>query len=132
MNHHIVRGWKWISNSRTDCIDFWCSIVIFISGFFLLFQDPDRFPKYTYFEGATVTKNVSAALFSSIGLVNLIRLFNPHRLPILVRVGMQSLNLMVFLLLTFCELANLHSFPLTIVFYSVFSLMAVQNILKAR
>lgn len=127
-----IRNWSWITNSRLDCIDFWCSLTIFVSGLFLMFQDPERFARYTYFDDPVTTRYVSSILFSAIGLLNLIKLFVPIKPPIMVNSMLKAFNFMLFMLLALCETAHLQAFPLTIVFYSIFSVMALQNLLKTR
>lgn len=128
----FIRDWKWVSNSRLDCVDFWCSVTLFISGIFLMFQSPDRFAHLTYFNDPTTTRNVASALFTSVGLVNLIKLFVPLKPPVMFNSALKALNFMLFVVLTLCEVAHLQSFPLTLVFYTVFSGMSFQNLLKTR
>lgn len=128
----IIRDWRWISNSRCDLLDFWCSFTIFISGIFLIFQDPERFSGYTYFDEPNTTRNIVASLFTIVGSMNLIKLFVPVKPPVMVNSAMKTLNFMLFVLLSLCEMVRLNSFPLALVFYSTFSIMALQNMLKTR
>lgn len=128
----FVRGWSWVSNSRIDCIEFWCSVTLLLSGIFLMFQDPARFSTYPYFDDPKTTRDVAAAAFSIVGAVNLVKLFVPLKPPVMVNVWLKSLNLMLFILLALCELAHLQAFPLSLVFYTIFSGMALQNLLKTR
>lgn len=130
--NRFIRDWKWISNSRLDCVDFWTSLTLFVSGIFLGFQSPDRFLYYHYFDDPTITRNAASAIFTAVGIVNLFKLFVPLKPPVMFSSVLKALNFMLFVVLSLCEMAHIQSFPLTLVFYTVFSGMSFQNLLKTR
>lgn len=128
MNIFHIRNFKYIYHSRIDFVDFWLCMYIVSTGLVCLFSKPlENIPVYTNLTNRGIS-SIHLGLFAVlVGSLNLLRLFLPFKMPIVITIFEKCLMLFFFILLLFAILGN-NVLPLTTGYLSIAILLSLDNI----
>jgi hypothetical protein len=128
-DHLPIRRFCYIKNSKLDFVDFWLCLYIITTGIVCVYSHPlENIPDvYTNLTGEDITSNELGLFALVVGIMNLVRLFCPFKLPIVVACLGKCVMLSVFLLLLF-GIVGKPVLPLTSGYLVVAILLSLDNI----